>query len=45
LGNAITPAIFGWVMDNADPRWVFWGSAACMLIALLTYAETRRQAG
>ena len=44
LGNAITPAIFGWVMDNADPRWVFWGSAACMLIALLTYAETRRQA-
>jgi len=45
LGNAITPAVFGWVMDNADPRWVFWGSAACMLIALLTYAETRRQAG
>ena len=45
LGNAITPAIFGWVMDNADPRGVFWGSAACMLIALLTYAETRRQAG
>ena len=45
LGNAITPAIFGWVMDNADPRWVFWGSAACMLIALLTYTETRRQAG
>jgi len=45
LGNAITPAIFGWVMDNADPRWVFWGSSACMLIALLTYVETRRQAG
>ena len=45
LGNAITPAIFGWVMDNADPRLVFWGSAACMLFALLTYAETRRQAG
>jgi FSR family fosmidomycin resistance protein-like MFS transporter len=45
LGNAITPAIFGWVMDNADPRWIFWGSAACMLIALLTYVETRRQAG
>ena len=45
LGNAITPAIFGWVMDNTDPRWVFWGSAVCMLIALLTYVETRRQAG
>ncbi len=45
LGNAITPAIFGWVMDNADPRWVFWGSAACMLVALITYVETRRQAG
>lgn len=45
LGNAITPAILGWVMDNADPRIVFYGSAACMLLALFTYAETRRHAG
>lgn len=44
LGNAVTPAIFGWVMDNADPRLVFFGSAVCMLFALLTYVETRRQA-
>lgn len=44
LGNAITPAIFGWVMDNADPRLVFYGSAFFMALALLTYVETRRQA-
>ena len=44
LGNATTPAIFGWVMDNADPRLVFFGSAVCMLFALVTYVETRRQA-
>ncbi len=45
LGNAITPAIFGWVMDNADPSLIFYGSAIFMLLALFTYVETRRQAG
>ena len=42
LGGAVTPMVFGWVMDHGDPRWVFYGSAACMLLALATYAETRR---
>ena len=32
------------VMDNADPRIIFYASAGCMLLALLTYVETRRQA-
>jgi FSR family fosmidomycin resistance protein-like MFS transporter len=44
LGNAITPALFGWVMDNADPRLIFYGSAGFMAVALFTYVETRRQA-
>lgn len=44
LGNAVTPTAFGWVMDNADPRIIFYASAGCMLLALLTYVETRRQA-
>lgn len=44
LGNAVTPVAFGWVMDNADPRIIFYASAGCMLLALLTYVETRRQA-
>lgn len=42
LGNAITPLVFGWVMDNADPRWIFYGSAICMLLALATYTHTTR---
>lgn len=44
LGNAVTPLLFGWVMDNADPRLVFYGSALFMFLALFTYVETRRQA-
>jgi hypothetical protein len=30
-------------MDNGDPRWVFYGSALFMLLALATYVETNRQ--
>jgi len=44
LGNAAAPVACGWVMDHADPRLIFWGSAAFMLLALFTYVETRRQA-
>lgn len=44
LGNAATPLLFGWIMDHADPRLIFYLSAACMLLALFTYVETRRQA-
>ncbi len=41
LGNAITPVAFGWVMDNGDPRWIFYASAVLMLLALATYTEAR----
>lgn len=44
LGNAVAPAGFGWIMDHADPALVFYLSAGCMLLALATYVETRRQA-
>lgn len=44
LGNAIAPVGLGWIMDNADPALVFYLSAGCMLAALATYVETRRQA-
>ncbi|MFN4087941.1 MAG: MFS transporter [Alphaproteobacteria bacterium] len=43
LGGAVTPVLYGWVMDNGDPRWVFYGSALFMLLALATYVETNRQ--
>ena len=44
LGNAVAPVACGWIMDHADPRLIFWGSAVLMLLALFTYVETRRQA-
>lgn len=44
LGNALTALLFGWVMDQGLPEWVFYGSALFMLLALATYAETSRQA-
>ena len=44
LGGAVTPIAYGWLMDHGDPRWVFYGSALMMLVALATYVETRRQA-
>lgn len=44
LGNAVAPVVLGMVMDHADPALVFYLSAGCMLLALATYVETRRQA-
>ena len=43
LGNAITPLIYGWIMDNGDPRWIFYASAILMLGALATYVEARNE--
>jgi len=36
VGGAITPLIFGWVLDNADPAWVFYLATGFMGLALLT---------
>ena len=43
LGNAITPLIYGWLMDNGNPRWIFYTSAILMLGALATYVEARNE--
>jgi MFS transporter, FSR family, fosmidomycin resistance protein len=32
IGGIIGPLLFGWIMDNASPRWVFGASAAFMAI-------------
>ena len=36
IGGMLTPVLFGWIMDNADPRWVFWLSAAIVAMAIGT---------
>ena len=43
LGNAITPLIYGWLMDNGNPRWIFYASGLLMLCALATYVEARSE--
>ena len=43
LGNAITPLIYGWLMDVGNPRWIFYTSALLMLCALATYVEARSE--
>ena len=44
IGGFVTPLVFGWVMDGGAPSWVFYGSAAFMLLAAATFTETNRSA-
>jgi MFS family permease len=44
IGGAIIPPVFGWIMDNADPRWVFWIAAAMVLVNVLTVGGLARTA-
>jgi MFS transporter, FSR family, fosmidomycin resistance protein len=32
IGGVIGPLLFGWIMDNASPRWVFGASAVFMAV-------------
>ena len=41
FGGAITPLIFGWVLDNSDPAWVFYLATGFMGLALLTVVGAR----
>ena len=42
IGTALMPVLFGWIMDNADPRWIFWVSAIFILLALTTIGGLSR---
>jgi hypothetical protein len=37
----VTPLIFGWVLDHADPAWVFYLATGAMGLALLTVLGAR----
>jgi MFS family permease len=32
IGGIMGPLLFGWIMDNASPRWVFGASAVFMAV-------------
>jgi MFS family permease len=36
VGSALTPLLFGWIVDQGAVRWVFWLIAAFMVVALIT---------
>jgi len=41
LGGAITPVFFGWLMDQGEPRLLFWFAPIFMLLATVTVIAAR----
>ena len=44
LGNAIMPPLFGWLIDQGNPTWVFYASGGFILCALATFTQTSKHA-
>ena len=43
LGGLIAPPLFGWIVDQQRPAWVFIAAAALMLAAIPTIVQARRR--
>lgn len=41
-GSALTPLLFGWLMDRGEPRTVFVVAAVAMLLTIVTAVQVRR---
>ena len=44
LGSCLTPLAFGWLLDHADPRWLFVAVGTLMLCTIGTVVQVRRSA-
>jgi MFS family permease len=44
-GAALAPVVLGFLLDHDLPRWVFAGSALCLLVAAPAVLELRRRPG
>ena len=44
LGAALTPLLFGWLLDRGEPRAMFLVVAGVMVLTILTIVQIRRQA-
>lgn len=42
IGGIISPLLFGWIMDQSLPRWVFGGSVAFMVLTVVLALATER---
>lgn len=46
IGGIVSPLLFGWIMDQNAPRWVFGASVVFMVLTVfLTFLTDRRQGG
>jgi MFS transporter, FSR family, fosmidomycin resistance protein len=41
IGGSIIPVVLGWVMDNSDPRYIFWITAGMIGAALFTFITVK----
>ena len=41
LAGGLVPVLFGWMLDNFDPRLIFWFAAAFVALALLTFSTVK----
>ncbi|MDP6174238.1 MAG: MFS transporter [Rhodospirillales bacterium] len=41
LSSAAVPPLFGWLLDIADPNWVFWLSAVFIMGALFSFVTAK----
>jgi MFS family permease len=44
LGGIVSPLLFGWIMDQNAPRWVFGASVVFMILTVLLALLTERSA-
>jgi len=42
LGGIVSPLLFGWIMDQNSPHWVFGVSAVFMILTVLLALVTDR---
>src|SRR6478609_5684867 len=42
LGGIVSPLLFGWIMDQSAPRWVFGASVVFMILTILLALITER---
>ena len=42
LGGIVSPLLFGWIMDQSAPHWVFGASVVFMVLTVLLALFTER---
>ena len=42
VGGVIVPVLYGWIIDEGKAQWIFWITAALMLVALLCMFKPAR---